>query len=304
MAWGASSRRPRHRRRFDVTIIVGVHLQAGIILGLDPLLHDPLPMGISIEFKDAEVRTALERGWHVWERETVRGRRRVARTPQGIETLIAFRPERLLDYVRLERQAAGLGLDPPLRFRAAQALAQQRPEPTAGALHALEAQFDLSSREILSIISARARLSVAVRGGVAEHHLARHLREDPTVRRATLIDKDGQPDFQTVLADRRAVLIECKNVSPRSYADGSLKVEVQKTRSSKGDPASRLYRPEQFDLVAACLYPVTGRWEFRFKRTDLLAADGRFTDRIAPLQRVDASWAPTLAQALEDARYE
>lgn len=282
----------------DVTVVVGVHLQAGIIVGLDPLLYDPFPMGISIEFKDAQVEAALDTGWHVWERETAAGRRRTPRTAENLETLVAFRPERFLDYVRLERQAAALGLDPPLRYRAAEAVAGHPLDPAEGARHTLEKEFDLSSREILSIISERARLSVAVRGGVAEHHLGLHLRDDPAVRSASLIDKDGQPDFETVLPDGRRILIECKNVSPRTYADGSMKVEVQKTRASKGDPASRLYRPDQFDLVAACLYAVTGRWEFRFRRTSLLVTDTRFVGRVAPLQRVDASWPPKLAEAL------
>ncbi len=40
----------------DTTIIVGVHLSEGIFVGLDPLLYDPLPMGISVEFKEANVR--------------------------------------------------------------------------------------------------------------------------------------------------------------------------------------------------------------------------------------------------------
>jgi hypothetical protein len=282
----------------DVTIVVGVHLAAGIIVGLDPLLYDPLPMGISVEFKDVEVQAAIAKGWHVWERETVRGRRRTARASDGLETLVAFRPERLLDYVRLERQASALGLDPPLRYRAAETVASKPLGLIEGARHVLEKEFELSGREILAIIAERARLSVAVRGGVAEHHLARHLDEDPAVRDAALIDKDGQPDFETLLEDGRRLLIECKNASPRGYADGSFKVEVQKTRASKGDPASRLYRSEQFDVVAACLYPATGRWEFRFRRTDALPKDTRFPDRIAPLQRIDGSWAPTLLGAL------
>src|SRR5574341_2536140 len=36
----------------DVTLMLGVHMEADILIGLDPLLYDPLPMGISVEFKD------------------------------------------------------------------------------------------------------------------------------------------------------------------------------------------------------------------------------------------------------------
>lgn len=249
----------------DTTVVLGVHLSAGIFVGLDPLLYSPLPMGISVEFKEANVRDALTHGWTVWERETKPGRRRGrARSPQGIEALVAFRPERFLDYARFERYATGLGLDPPLRFKAAEEAATA-PAP-GGAMHKLEEQFDLSSREILELITRRHRLEIAVRGGVAEHHLEAHLRASPEVGQVRQIDEDGKPDFEVTLRSGRRITIECKNVSPVRRA-GEIKVEVQKTRASKGDPASRFYRLDQFDLVAACLWPISGRWEFRFKAT-------------------------------------
>ena len=71
----------------------------------------------------------------------------------------------------------------------------------------------------------------------------------------------------------------------------------RKTRSQK-DPAGRFYRPEQFDVVAACLYPVTGRWEFRYRRTAAMERHPTHPDRLAVLQRVDAQWATTLGEAL------
>src|SRR5205085_2618649 len=109
--------------------------------------------------------------------------------------------------------------------------------------HELERAFDVTSRELLEIIATRRRLAVAVRGGVAEHHLQTRLDRDRNVVKADLIEKDGEPDFKVQLKSRtRPVFVECKNVSPKKRADGSYKVEVQKTRASKGDPASRLYR--------------------------------------------------------------
>lgn len=281
----------------DTTTVLGVHLEAGLMVGLDPLLYDPLPMGISVEFKDAEVTTARAEGWHVWERDNMAGRRRPqARSPAGLETLVALRPERLLDYVRMEREASELGLDPALRYT----LAVRAGSHPANLVtpHVLEKQFALSSAEILEIIAHRSRLSVAVRGGVAEHHLARVLAEDPAVVESLLIEEDGKPDFEVRLHDGRRVLVECKNASPKPYPDGTFKVEVQKTRSSKSDPASRLYRPEQFEIVAACLYAATGRWTFRFAATHALPRDAHHRDRLAPLQRIDRAWHPRLLDAL------
>jgi hypothetical protein len=282
----------------DTTIVVGVHIEADLFIGLDPLRYNPLPMGISIEFRQSHVDDAQRSGWHVWERETRTGRRRASRAGEGLETLIAFRPERFFAYVGFERRASGLGLDPPLRFRAAQVAATDPIIPGSGGGHELEEEFDLSSFEILSLIAQRARLAVAVRGGVAEHHLDRHLRRDPHVAASELIDHDGEPDFDVTLVDGRRVLVECKNVSPTTYADGTPRVEVQKTRSQRDDPAGRFYRPDQFDVLAACMYAVTGVWEFRFKATARMAHHLAHPGRLAVMHRVDDSWSPTLEDSL------
>jgi len=293
----------------DTTLVLGVHLADRLLLGLDPALYDPLPMGISFYAKDAELEAAAQTGWHVWERENKPGRVRDApRAQGGLETLVAFAPQRLLDYARFERQAADLRLDQPLRFTGAAAAGrQQAATESAGAaagsglvggLHVLEREFALSSQDILDIINNRNRLSVAVRGGVAEHHLERVLRADPAVDRLQRLDLDGQPDFDVSLTDGRRLLVECKNASPKPYADGSFKVEVQKTRASKGDPASRLYRVDQFDVVAACVYPPTGEWSFRYRATASLAPHAQHPGRVAALQRIDLAWAHDLEHAL------
>jgi hypothetical protein len=279
----------------EVTLILGAHLEADLLIGLDPLVYDPLPIGISIEFKDADIDSAHRSSWHVWERDNLPGLRRLdPRTELRIETVVACAPERFLDYVRFERTAQSLRLDSPLRFRAAQSAAEAQPRPVD-----LEREFDLSATEILEIIRERPRLGMAVRGGVAERHLHKALDADPNVIDVRLAQQEGPPDFVVRLrSPRRRLTVECKNASPRTYADGTPKVETQKTRASKGDPRSRLYSDGQFDVVAACMYGPWGRWEFRYKRARLLARDATYTDRIAPLQRIDDTWADTLAGAL------
>ena len=135
----------------DTTLVLGVHLGADLLIGLDPSLYDPLPMGISIEFKDNHVKAAqAQEGWHVVERDNLTGRRRPnPRAPQGLETLVLFRPSRLLDYVRLERKATDLRLEPALRFSAATEAAARSVTPAraVASLHDLESQFDMTSTE-------------------------------------------------------------------------------------------------------------------------------------------------------------
>lgn len=282
----------------DVTLVIGAHLDADLLIGLDPLVYDPLPLGISVFFKDAEIDEARRSGWHVWERDNVSGARRPSpRTALGVETVVAFAPERLLDYVRFERDAQALRLDSALRFTAAQGAA--RADRPAG-LHALEREFDLAGEEILDIIRERPRLGMAVRGGVAERHLHRVLENDAEVASLELGMAEGPPDFFVDLRSRRSrVTVECKNASATTYADGTPKVETQKTRASKGDPKSRMYEPAQFDVVAACMYGPWRRWEFRYKRSERLVRDGTFPDRIAAIQRIDQTWASSLAEALD-----
>lgn len=287
----------------DVTLLVGVEPEADLIVALDPLLYDPLPLGISIFWKDADVARAVT-GWHVFERDNISGVRRTERRAElGLETVIMLAPERLFDLVALEREAQALGLDPALRFRQAEDIGSRL--SSTGATGSgersrddLEAAYALPASEILAIIAKRSRLAMAVRGGVAEHHAGRTLRQDPTVEDATMGDQDGPPDYWVTLRDAREISVEVKNASPRLYADGTPKVEVQKTRASRGDPLSRLYRADAFDVLAACMYGPTGSWSFRFRRTKLLKRHPDHDDRLAPLQRITDAWPETLRGAL------
>ena len=141
---------------------------------------------------------------------------------------------------------------------------------------------------------------MAMRGGVAEHHLGLVLDGDPLVRSAVEGHQEGPPDFFVDMVDGRAVTVECKNASPTLYADGTPKVEVQKTRASQGDPTSRFYAPDAFDVVAACMYGPTGAWTFRFRRSALLEPHPVHPRKIAPLQRITDQWSHTLAEAMAE----
>lgn len=279
----------------DVTTIIGIDLADGVLLGLDANLWDPLPMGISFYAKDAEIQKAKESGWHVWEKVNRGGNKRTeARSPTNLETVVAFTPDRLIDYARLERRATSLHLDPPLRFAAAIAMADRALPDEPQRRHVLEEQFALSSEQILDIIGGRNRLSVAVRGGVAEYHLERQLTEAPGVASVQRLDVDAMHDFDVTLDDGTFLRVECKNASPKTSASGAFKVEVQKTRASKSDPASRFYAVDGFDVVAACLFSPTGRGEFRFGRNTDMARHKDFPDRLAPIQTITDKWTETL----------
>lgn len=278
----------------DLTLVLVAHPDAGLLIALDPLAYDPLPLGNSIYFKDEDIERASRDGWAVWERNTISGTRKGTVEP-GLETIVAFRPDRLLDFLPVERQAQTLHLDHALRFRVAErggagTVTQQ--------MHELEKAFGLSSHDLLDIVSRKSRLGMAMRGGVAEHHLGLALGEDPAVARAEEGIQEGPPDFFVELVDGRDLTVECKNASPKLYADGTPKVEVQKTRTSQGDPTSRFYTPRSFDVVAACMYGPTGKWTFRYRRSSALLEHSSHAGRIAPLQPITTEWSATLADAL------
>ena len=270
----------------DITLILAVDPEAGIVVGLDPLVYAQLPMGISGYYRDTNAQAIATTGWSWWAREKTR-----PRTPQGegwdgLESMVGFRPDRLLDYARFEALATGLGFDTGMRL----SLAEHFVDGTIGR-HDLETLYGVSAATILDIIESNFRLGVAVRGSVAEHHLGNLLDGDQCVARYEAIDQDGMPDFRVWLDDGRELTIECKNALSETYSDGDAKVETQKTRDSG---AGRKYSYDAFDIVAACMFPVTKRWTFKFKWARDLTPWTKDSTKIGAIQRIDGTWVDSL----------
>lgn len=285
---GQSNPLARDTAGVDVTLVLCVDPEERFIVGLDPLVYEDLPMGISVYYNDSHVALAKD-GWAVWERTKAGGKRR--KSWEGLETLVGFRPNRLLDYARFEAQATSLGLTPDLRH----VLADEYSTPAATP-HQLERIFEVEAETILDIIDSNFRLGVAVRGGVAEHHLEQQLLTSPALSSVDPLDQDGRPDFLVRTSSGRKLLVECKTASKQRYKDGDFKVEIQKTRDSG---AGRKYPFSQFDIVAACLFSATGFWEFRYQWSQNLQPWKEDPDRIQAMQRVDQGWSNSIDQLLE-----
>lgn len=263
------------------TIFVGIDTERGILVGADPVLHDQSRMFISLEFKRTHAEEIQARGWHTWERESQR------REGEPVEVLAGVTQQRVLDFIRFERLA--LGLDPGHR----QLLAERLLGATGAddvAAHSLTSELALSQREVLDLIQRASRLKMAVRGWVAEHHLERFLQGVPGVADCRRLDEEGRPDIELRFKGSGPILVECKNVLRDRAADGSARVDFQRTRASKGDPCSRYYRPTDFQVLAACLHAVTERWEYRFISTTALAPHGRCPGRLQSNLRVATGW--------------
>lgn len=168
------------------------------------------------------------------------------------------------------------------------------------ARHPLESKYGLSSTELLDAISSRFRLKVAVEGAVAEFQMEKHLRPlvGSVVQRYEAHDLDGHPDFSIWLPRRsKPLLAECKNIREsgkdggEAYREGgnivAYKVETQKTRAATGDPTSRFYGVDQFQILGVCLGKKTGDWsDFLFARTIDLVCHARHSHKLAVFQRV------------------
>jgi hypothetical protein len=77
-------------------------------------------------------------------------------------------------------------------------------------------------------------------------------------------------------------------------------VDFQKTRAAKGNPCSRYYSRDQFEVLAACLHPVTEKWEFKFVPTSTLPERQGCKNRISEkIDVVGPDWDDSLPVILE-----
>lgn len=290
--------------RITLFLGVGVDEDDGLFVACDPAMHNPTRFFRSVEFKDEHIKQARSKGWFGWERDRSDIRRKNAKPLESyeVEALLAFTPENFLRYVQLERATTGLA--PGERLLIAERLAPQRMPGGPPGPHELEDELErelgYTRDEIMELIRGGGfRLRAALRGAAAERHLEGQLREVPGVDRVNPIDEDARPDFEVEYRGRR-VLIECKNVLRTPNSGGLARVDFQKTRASTQDPCSRYYRPEQFDVLAACLHPITARWEYRFRWTREMNPHPRCVGHLHHRVVVEnAGWHRALAQLLE-----
>lgn len=266
------------------TIFIGIDRERRLFIAADPLMNNPSPMSRSVEFKADHVTQIMDTGWTAWERERREAKTTTRRAFELLpdmrtEILIGGKQERLLDLIMLERIARGL--DPGERHLIADKF-RDLPGRKAGAQvsHMLLDELGISHESLLDLISSASRLKMAVRGWVAETHLESFLKDVEGVTECVRLQGDGRPDISLRWKGGRPILFECKNVLRTTYAGGIPKLDFQRTRASKADPCSRYYMPSDFDVLAACLHPVSERWEFRFALTSELPAHGTCEGRI------------------------
>lgn len=281
------------------TLFVGINPEAGYFVGADPVLHSPTKMFISIELKQANVDEILRNGWAAWERDRRSG------DDRPVEVLVGGRPESFLQYIYFERGAIGesQGHRQLLAERIHGAarpgkLASRHvstgsplavPMPTPTQIHELTKELQLDTHEVMDLIERAPRLKMAVRGWVAEEHLYRTITKTRGVKSCVRLEKDGEADLEVVFRGS-SLTVECKNVLRQTTSQGLARVDFQRTRASKVDPCSRYYRPDEFNILAACLHAVSEAWEFRYVLPPKLDKHKRCPERLASNVVVDDRW--------------
>lgn len=161
--------------------------------------------------------------------------------------------------------------------------------------HPLEKSLNAPAADIMEAISRGFRAQVDVKGKLAELYLARML---DGLRAANLIDsftwndKDGLPDFLVEHAGK-SLVVEVKNVrsgiNKKLSGPGWGTVELQKTRNGVDGEGkkTRGYLRDHFDVLGACLFNQTGRWEYRFAESKDLAVRAKDASVLEVFQRVD-----------------
>jgi hypothetical protein len=288
-----------------VTLLLGINPEMGFFVAADPVLRNPTRFSVSVEFKNKQAEEILDRKWLAWERERRPGKK-TANEPL-FEVLIGGTADQLLRLIRFEREA--WGEEPGERHylaehfsatalvTASQELLAPAPAISAEQLHALAKEFALPEAKVLDLIAERRMLKMAVRGSVAEEHLVNALRSVAGVGKCERLEDDRGPDVR--LSYRGSdVRVECKNTSRVCTKEGYEKIDLQRTRASKADPCSRYYKPSEFELVAACVHAVTGKWEFKYAPTAVLDPHATCSGRLSNNVKLDARWTGNAAEAL------
>jgi hypothetical protein len=288
------------------TICCGINTEQGFFVGIDPEMHNPTKFFIRVEFKQHHVDEILRLGWHTWERDVRR------QSEEPIEVFVGGTARSFLRYLRFERAALredqghrkllaeriGEGPTSPLFVPSVAPLAVTAPTPAPQMIHALAQEFEMTESQVLDVIANARRLKMAARGWVAEAKLLEVLSRVDGVTDCVMPDEEGKPDLRLRFRGVGPVIIECKNVARDTLTDGTVRLDFQKTRTSKSDPCSRYYRRDAFHLVAACLHAVTVKWEFKFALPSTLDAHKSCVGRLSNNVRLDSRWTTDAAGAL------
>jgi len=175
--------------------------------------------------------------------------------------------------------------------------------------HSLLDEWKVISEDVVEAVDHGFRAKVDVKGKLAElmlHKELIRLKEAKLLQSVEWLDEDDKPDF-VVRFRGKELTIQCKNVrSPvKNKRPGeSIRIELQKTRNAKDGTNTRGYKNDQFDVLSACLFNQTGKWEFLHIAINKLATRPDDPALLKIMQQVppkaEASWRESVMEAIKD----
>jgi len=176
--------------------------------------------------------------------------------------------------------------------------------------HPLEDLLNADAVDILSAIQKGHRAVVDVKGKLAEFFLEKKLeafKQQGVVEDYQWFDRDGVPDF-VIKFRGRELWMECKNIRSKELfrKPHAYKVELQKTRNSKDGTNTRGYKVAEFQVLAACLFNHTKRWDYLFVCTRHLKRRTTAREFLEIMQPVplkpEPPWRTDLVEVLAEAQ--
>ena len=146
--------------------------------------------------------------------------------------------------------------------------------------------------ELFNFAEKDIRFGVALKGALSQIRHKLYLESIGHNVQVIQSDNRGLPDF---IVD--GVTMEHKRASKHCYADGTYKVEIQKSR---GKRETRLYDADFSEIVSADVSEHTGKNnDYRYAFTTTLKTDQNLKHKIKPLQRIDDNWVSSFKTLLE-----
>jgi restriction-modification system family protein len=273
------------------TLLVGISPTERFFVGFDPVLHSPTKHFISLEFKTSFIDEIHAKGWSWRERDRRSGSEDV------VEVIVGGTEKSFLDFVRFEREARGEDQGHRALLAERRGIVERVSRTTTPSVsvepayvHQLAREFEMSEGAVLDLIASAKRLKMAVRGWVAEHHLVQMLSGVTGISDCERIDAESSPDIQLRFEGSDLLFVECKNVLRTTASNGAPRVDFQRTRASKGDPCSRYYAPDDFDVLAACLHARTEKWDYSFALTRELDKHRKCAGKLSSNVVLDGRW--------------
>ena len=252
-----------------------------LFIAVDPRMHTPTWFSRTVrEFKTPDLNRPRRRNWHGWQRDRSDARRKQLR-PENLQTETVISSDRTSSCVTSSSSAW-----PAVSIVARGCFLSDRIEEScrrrillpAPGRHPLELQLGLPatifSTSSLEHSGWQRRCNAAVSQSTTCISICGRYPDCGTSATSSKMASQISKLVQT-----KTLLDECKNVLARPQK--GLPVDFRRRARQRPIPAAVTTNRRSSKVLAACLHPITKRWEFRFTQTKTLEPHRTCVGRLA-----------------------